>query len=611
MRLTAAERRRVWIADDSALELQRGTQALGHNFGVETFPDGAAVLERLHTHAPPDVLVIDWNMPGVTGVEVCRFLRQDRTTRELPVLILTGTHRTTEDIVEALASGANDFLPKPYVDAELLARVNALVRTTTLHQRIARAEKELRTLFAELPDPLIAVSESLQVVFMNAEASRVFGDAPPGELAALMPSLVPQTPESPRQLTIVGRVYAPAVRRVELEQGVRTWAVTLRDVTEVVQAVRARDEFLAMLAHELRNPLAPIVTALELMKLDRGDDQTRQRAEAVVERQVGRLRRLVDDLIDVSRITRGKIELRKELLDLGAAVDAALESVQPLVTDRGHRLDVERPDEPVMVEADPIRLEQILTNLLTNAARYTEAGGRVRVKLDAEGGDATVRVIDNGCGISPEQLPRIFELFVQGQSGLDRSGAGLGIGLTLVKRLTEAHGGTIEAHSEGLTRGSEFVLRLPYAGTAKLRAHVAPVERPTRALRTTELRILVVDDNADAADLLGEMLALEGDQVRVIHDGQVALETAREFRPDVVLLDIGLPVLDGYSVARQLRADPLLRGVLLVAVTGYGQSRDVRLSQDAGFDAHMVKPLLLSEIRRVIDRELEQRGARA
>ena len=361
-----------------------------------------------------------------------------------------------------------------------------------------------------------------------------------------------------------------------------------RRAEDLAGADRRKDQFLAMLAHELRNPLAPIRNAVELMRQVETIDPAFQPSREMVERQVKHLARLVDDLLDVSRITQGSIRLRKEAVDLGSIVERAVEGIRPLVDSRAHELTVQLPTDPIRLSADPTRLEQVVTNLLNNAAKYTMPGGHIRVAASLEGEEAVVRVRDNGIGVPPDVLERVFEPFVQTEGSLARSEGGLGIGLTLVRSLVEMHGGNVEAHSPGLGQGSEFVVRLP--------AHV-PVEKagslpePDVPFPARSLRVLVVEDNVDAAESLSALLRLWGHEVRMVHDGLEAIDAAREQQPEVVLLDIGLPGLDGYEVAKRLRQDPAMDGALLVAMTGYGQPEDRRRSREAGIHHHFVKPV--------------------
>jgi PAS domain S-box-containing protein len=352
------------------------------------------------------------------------------------------------------------------------------------------------------------------------------------------------------------------------------------------EADRRKDEFLAMLAHELRNPLAALSNAVQLSR------RTELReglglAQDVMERQVKHLARLIDDLLDVSRISQGKIRLRKESVEIAATVARAVETVRPLVEERGHDLTVALDAGPLRVEGDPTRLEQVLVNLLTNAAKYTEDGGRIAVAARRDGEDVVVTVRDSGVGIAPEMLPRIFEIFTQVDESLDRSQGGLGLGLTLVQKLVEMHGGVVTAASGGRGHGSEFTLRLPASsGTPSAVPEAREPDAPARASR-----ILVVDDNVDTAQLCARILGLAGHDVHTVHDGPAAVAAAREFRPEVVLLDIGLPGFDGYQVARRIRQEPSCARVVLIAVSGYGQEEDRRRALAAGFDRHLIKPV--------------------
>jgi signal transduction histidine kinase/ActR/RegA family two-component response regulator len=359
-------------------------------------------------------------------------------------------------------------------------------------------------------------------------------------------------------------------------------------------ASRAKDEFLAMLGHELRNPLSPILTSLQLMKLRASGELERERS--VIERQVQHMLRLVDDLLDVSRIARGKIDLRCRPVELSEIVESAVETTSPLLEERVHQLEIEVPREGLVVFADAERLAQVVSNLLSNAAKYTPPGGTIRVNGARVGDEVVVKVADNGVGIPPELLPRIFDLFVQGQRTLDRGPGGIGLGLAIVRSLVERHGGTVRAASEGRGKGSELAITLP----AYVRpVEVAPVvETPAAAAEPvfSPRRVLVVDDNRDAAEMLSEALSLAGHDVHMAHDGPSALEAADQLRPSVVFLDIGLPVMDGYEVARRLRDRRWDDPPTLVAITGYGQPSDRAHASQAGFDRHLVKPVSVDEV---------------
>ena len=362
-----------------------------------------------------------------------------------------------------------------------------------------------------------------------------------------------------------------------------------RVAADLSEADHRKDEFLATLAHELRNPLAPIRNGLQIMKM--ADDQrTVDESRSLMERQVTHMVRLIDDLMDVSRITRNKLELRRERVDLAVIVRNAVETSRPLIEAAGHELAVTLPERPILVDADVTRLSQVFSNLLNNAAKYTEPGGKIALIAERQGGRVVVTVRDNGVGIPPEVLPGLFVMFTQVDRSLERSQGGLGIGLSLVKTLVEMHGGSVEGRSAGQGLGSEFVVRLPVvqAGSALPSAPRADL-RPTGP--ATALRILVVDDNVDSARTLARLLKLLGHEARMAHDGGEAVEVAEEYRPELMLLDIGLPVMNGYEVARAVRRRDWGADVAIVALTGWGQEDDRRRSREAGIDDHLVKPV--------------------
>lgn len=430
---------------------------------------------------------------------------------------------------------------------------------------------------ARLPDPLEValplLAGYLQVEQVAAQAR--------GELAV------------EREAARHGSVLMAALERARAELE-RTVTESARLARELGEASRAKDEFLAMLGHELRNPLAPIVTALQLIKL-RGDD-TAPKEHAIIQRHVAHLTRLVDDLLDVARVTRGKVELKKTVIEVSTAIEKALEMASPLVEERQHTLDLEVPATGCAVEADEGRLCQVLTNLLTNSARYTPPAGAISVRAWRSGDRVNVSVKDSGIGIDAELLPRLWDPFVQGVSSKGKGG--LGLGLALVKNLVELHGGEVVARSAGTGKGSEFQLWLPASGQPAANAEVSPVA-PT-SHRSGARRVLVVDDNVDAADMLAEALQLEGHEVRVCHDGPAALSCLERFVPDVAILDIGLPVMDGNELARRLRQRPELKGLRMIAITGYGRDSDKMGTRDSGFDHHLVKPLDLAELAAVM-----------
>ena len=393
-------------------------------------------------------------------------------------------------------------------------------------------------------------------------------------------------------LATLGRTFLQTRYHTTIEAGRLAEMTRLRDL--LAEADR-KSEFLAMLAHELRNPLAPILNALELMRLRPADSAASARAREIAVAQIWHLTRLVDDLLDVSRITHGRIQLRTEIVDLAQVVNQAVESVRPLNDTRGQERVVSLPPEPVRLEADPTRLVQVLSNLLNNAMKYTDDGGRIELTAERDGQEVVLRVRDTGIGMAPELLPRVFDLFTQGERGLDRSQGGLGIGLTMVRCLVEMHGGRVTAHSDGLGRGSEFIVRLPVLPEAPQCPEDAP-QAPQKSDISPSRRVLVVDDSISTAESMAALLQLEGHEGRVAFDGPKALELAATFHPEVVLLDIGMPGMNGYQVAKQLRQMPGLEQTLLVAITGYGQEEDRRRSREAGFQLHLVKPVRLSAV---------------
>jgi two-component system, sensor histidine kinase len=366
-------------------------------------------------------------------------------------------------------------------------------------------------------------------------------------------------------------------------------------------ADRRKDRFLATLAHELRNPLAPIRNAIELLDPRHGaNDAMRADARQIASRQVEHLGRLVDDLLDVSRISHGKIALQMSTLDLREIVEMAVETSRPFLDAKYQNLTVEIDCEPCHVSGDAIRVAQIISNLLSNAAKYTAEGGDITLRLESDVFEISIRVRDNGIGIAPDELPYVFDLFMQSREAVKRADGGLGIGLALVRELAELHGGSVGAHSDGLGRGSEFVVRLPLAQAPQC-AEPCPQACDTGTeAKHARRRVLIADDNVDSASSLLMLLELEGHDVRVAHDGPSALALARSFLPHVAILDIGLPGMDGHALAKALRAEPATARVQLIALTGYGQERDRQAASEAGFDRHLVKPAPLDEILREI-----------
>jgi signal transduction histidine kinase/ActR/RegA family two-component response regulator len=407
-----------------------------------------------------------------------------------------------------------------------------------------------------------------------------------------------------RSATLVSSVRT-ALRGRQKQYQIRGYIAERERSEELLRTSdRRKDEFLAVLAHELRNPLAPIRNAIQLLRLRGTDAGMVAQASEMMERQFGLLVRLVDDLMEVSRISRGKIDLRRQPIDIGVVVRSAVEASRPLFDAAGHALETNLPASPLVIEADPARLAQVLANLLNNAAKYTKPGGRIRLDVGLEGDEAVLRVRDDGIGIPREMLSRIFEMFTQVDGSKMRHQGGLGIGLTLVKQLVEMHGGSVEARSDGPDRGSEFVVRLPVrAGEVLADREIRPMP-PFR-----KHRILVVDDNLDSADSLGLLLRTLGAEVRVAYDGNSALEVLDAFRPEAMLLDLAMPGMDGHEVARRVRERADRRDLVLVALTGFGREEDVERTRASGFDEHCVKPVDLARLKQLLE-SLDADGVR-
>ncbi len=402
-----------------------------------------------------------------------------------------------------------------------------------------------------------------------------------------------------KTMLLNARPFPPSSKHPELILlAVEDVSAVRERANEMAEASRHKDEFLATLAHELRNPLAPIRNAVQYLSMAGLTEQDLKRGRDVITRQVAVMVRLIDDLLDVSRISRNKLDIRKERAALSTILENAVESSRPLIDECGHQLTVQIPPEPVELNADPVRLTQVFLNLLNNAAKYTKHGGHIWLTAIREGSDVIVSVRDNGVGISGEMLPQIFEMFRQVEQSIEQSQGGLGIGLTLVRRLVELHDGTIEVRSRGPDQGSEFIVRLP---TLEPQLESQSKEVGPKVAKLTGSRILVVDDNKDSAETLGMLLRLKGNEIRTAHDGVEAVAVAESFRPELVLLDIGLPKLNGYDVARHIREQPWGRSVTLIALTGWGQDEDRHRSLEAGFNFHIVKPVEFSALEKLLD----------
>ena len=563
-----------------------------------TLPFGASHLPQDHVTAPsgsgsaaadaaPFVQeALRWSPPAAEGAP---------REREAARILLADDNADMRDYVTRLLE--DRWTVEVVADGEAaLARARAALPDLILSDIMMPGLDGYQLLQALRADEL---TRDIPVIFLSARAgdeARIEGLSAGADDYLIKPF-------SARELLArVGMHLAQVSARREVEATRRQSLTREREArAEAEVANRSKDEFLAMLGHELRNPLAPIVTALQLMEL-RGDE-TLYKERTIIERQVRHLVRLVDDLLDVSRITSGKIELKRERIEISETVAKAIEMASPLIEQRRHRLKVDIPRSGLAVEVDAVRMAQVLANLLNNAAKYTEPHGDITVSATmenlAEGHRVVLRVRDTGIGLSAEMLPRVFDLFVQERQAIDRAQGGLGLGLAIVRTLVELHGGTVEAHSEGYGKGSEFTVRLTAAPAGDEPALASRGESGVAA-DPDAVRVLVVDDNVDSAELLAESVRLMGHVPRVAHDGPAGLRIGADFRPNVALLDIGLPVMDGYELARHLRALPGLESIRLIAITGYSQEADRRQSEAAGFERHLVKPIQLEQLREVL-----------
>jgi PAS domain S-box-containing protein len=624
---------RILLADDNTDMREYVRRLLSQRWEVEAVPNGMAALAAARQRLP-DLVIADVMMPEMDGFELLREIRADECMREVPVILLSA-RAGEESRVEGLEAGASDYLAKPFSARELMARVNAHLEMARMRRESVRRERQLRhseRLYRAIGESInygiwvceasgknIYASDSfLKLVGLTQEECSEFGWSKvlhPDDLEATMAAWEECVragtfwEREHRFLGVDGKWHYILARGVPIRDDngeILCWAGINLDISALKQteqalqeADRRKDEFLAMLAHELRNPLAPIRNAVQVMRVMSPPDPQLHWARDVIDRQVEDLTHLVDDLLDVSRITQGKVTLKKERVDLESVVARAVETSRPLIDARKHQFEMTLPPESVQLEGDLTRLGQVVSNLLNNAAKYTEEGGKIWLAAEREGDDLVLRVKDTGMGIPAEALPHVFDLFSQADRSLDRSQGGLGIGLTLVRSLVEMHGGKVEALSDGPGRGSQFTVRLPalleYAQEERVKA-----SSDGAAVKSAIYRILVVDDNIDSAESLALLLRLYGHEVLMAHDGPETIEAVRTFNPQIVLLDIGLPGMSGYEVAAALRAERGTNQMLLVALTGYGREEDRRRALESGFDHHIVKPIDPDLLERLI-----------
>jgi PAS domain S-box-containing protein len=593
------------------------------------------------------VVLLDIQMQGLDGFETAQLIRAREKCRHTPIIFLTAYESPNFPVAKAYSLGAVDYLVKPVVPEILRAKVVGFVELFQKTEQVKRQAEQIRAMERRQAEEELRISRErldlvlgatglglwycdlpFQKLVWNARCKEHFGLPPEAEVTMdrfyelLHPddrdrirryidrSLADHTrfdaeyrtvgPDGKlRWIRAIGRgFYDPGGRPVRFD-GITVDMTEQKRVEEKLkEADRRKDEFLAMLAHELRNPLAPILTGLHLARQTNTDVRSREQALEMTERQSRHLARLVDDLLEVSRLTQGRLRLRPERLDLARLVRTSAEDRRPTLERAGLTLTVEAPDTPLWVRGDPARLAQVLHNLLDNGAKFTERGGRVEVRagVDTGRGQAVVAVRDTGMGIEADMLPRLFEPFAQADRSLDRQRGGLGLGLSVVKGLVDLHRGEVRAASAGLGQGAEFTVRLPLEPEPAALSEMPPQPKPA----ARKLRVLVIEDNHDAADTLCLLLELLGHEVQVAYTGLDGVKAAAAWRPEIVLSDIGLPGLDGYEVARRLRKQPGLEKTMLVALTGYGQDEDRRHSKEAGFDFHLVKPADPAVLQRVL-----------
>jgi signal transduction histidine kinase len=523
------ERVNILLVDDQQARLLSYESILAElDENLVSARSGVEALEKLMKQDFA-VVLLDVSMPGMDGFETAAMIHDHPRFERTPIIFVTGVHDTEFDRLKGYKVGAVDYVSIPIVPEILRSKVSVLVELYCQRRELQRLNRNLA-----------AANTTLQA-------------------------------EKTRELEIVNR--------------------NLQQANNALQdADRHKDEFIAILAHELRNPLAPIRSAVEIMARLQIEDRRFNWSRDVIERQVTHLSRLVDDLLDVSRITRGTINLDKEPFQVGTLLTRAVESAQPLIAERNHQLIVDCPDDAVVIDGDLIRLVQVLSNLLNNAAKYMNPGGRIHLSAAVHDSMLEFRVKDNGVGMAPESLPKLFNLFSRLDGRTEWSPSGLGIGLALVRQLIELHGGTVSAASAGLSHGSEFTVRLPLKENATVEASE---DRSGSEQAGAQLprRVLLADDNTDALDSLAMLFELAGHEVRKAADGPEALKAAAAWRPELALLDIGMPGLSGYDVARRIRAESWGTGMMLIAVSGWGQSEDRQRAEASGFDLHFAKPI--------------------
>jgi PAS domain S-box-containing protein len=613
-----SRRTRVLIVEDDlgvATLQARQLQRAGYEVDIATTADDA--LATVHREAP-NLVLLDLRLAGGdSGLDLYDRMRDEGVN--VPAILVTGFADQTVAI-KALRAGVRDFVPKSPDYLEYLpTAVGRIVSQVRVERRLMESEVRLASIIGTTMDAIVMCDDAAHIKLFNRSAEAMFGcqaaDAIDQPLSRFLPGL-PLPGRSPSgaghggmRLELDGRRYNGSTLPIEVSvsdvvvNGNRMFTVIARDISErrrieseLREADRRKDEFLGMLAHELRNPLAAIMTAGEVLHRTVPEAQA-QKLTGVVRRQTRALARMVDDLLDVSRVTMGKIHLATEPLLLGEVVARAADAIRDAMVRQRLQFAVHVDDDPIWLRGDVTRLEQVLSNLLTNALKFTPTGGHVTLEAHARGGEAVIRVADTGVGIPAAVLPRVFDLFVQADTSLDRAKSGLGIGLALVHKLVTLHGGSVTASSAGPGQGSEFVVRLPVSADD---ATAAPDDAAAGEAPHARLRVLVVDDQRDVADGVALLLEALGHEARAVYDGAAALAASRAQPPHVIFVDIGMPGMTGYELARHIRQDAALAKICLVALTGYGRPEDRERALAAGFDLHVTKPLSEPRLRETL-----------
>ncbi len=638
-------RPRILLVDDQPSRLVT-YEAILADLEVRTI-SASSGSDALHQLLKQDfaAILLDVNMPGMDGFEVARLIRGHPRLERTPIIFVTGAEVSAIDQLKSYEVGAIDYIAVPIVPEILRSKVAVLVELHQRHrelQELNQALKEARAqvdsqyaneishqrqfyeaILANTPDLAYVWDLNHRFVYANEGLLKMWGRTREEaigksclelgyepwhaamhdrEIEQIVATRQPIRGEVPFTGTFGRRHYDYLLVPVLGADGqVVAVAGTTRDITEHKQMEAAlresdhhKDEFIAMLAHELRNPVAPIRNAAEIL-FRLATDERQTALAGVLKRQTDQLTRLLDDLLDVARITQGRIELRRELVPIQACVQIAAEAVEPMIRERQHRLTMSQADSSIFVDADKVRLTQCIANLLTNAVKFTPAGGEIRVISRLGDGQAVIEVTDTGIGISADLMPRLFDLFVRGHRALDRSEGGLGIGLSISKQLIEMHGGHVAGFSEGLGHGAKFAIHLPLATEKAAAAGDLPSEADN-----ARRRILIVDDNKDAADSLAALLEMDGHLVKAVYSGEAGIEETDLVRPDLILLDIGLPRISGYEVAQRIKA--VHPAICIAALSGYGRPEDKQRTAAAGFDAHLVKPVDFEVLRQLMNR---------